>query len=150
MLTTTDPADLAGSPLSAHLVAPLRAVAHLRKAGFVIENLAAYLDQPGVHEDTDETSLRLLHSQRVALIGGESTKLSPQVYQFLALLEASAGKALHKRVITDKLEIAVDTFKPATIFKRHMSVYKTFIESDHEGRYWIKSEFATDGEACNS
>lgn len=141
ILTTT---DLAGSPLSAYLMAPLRAVAHLRKAGFVIENLAAYLDQPSGHEDSDETSLRLLHSQRVALIDGESHKLSPQVYQFLALLVASAGKALHKRVITDKLEIAVDTFKPATIFKRHMSVYKTFIDSDREGRYWIKSEFASD------
>jgi hypothetical protein len=141
ILTTSDPADLAGSPLSAYLMVPLRAVAHLRKAGLVIENLPAYFDQPGEYGDANETSLRLLHSQRVALIDGEPHKLSPQTYQFLVLLDAAVGKALHKRIITDKLEIPVDTFKPGTIFKRHRKVYETFVDSDHEGRYWIKPEF---------
>lgn len=143
VLTSGDVGALPASLHPAVAWVPLRAIAHLSKAGFVIENLKAYLDQPPALETTNETSLRLLHSQRVALIDGEQHKLSPQVYQFLSLLEKADGKALHKRAISDKLEIAVDTFKAASIFKRHKEVYGTFVDSDGEGRYWIKGNISS-------
>jgi hypothetical protein len=91
LITTTpdvDPTVLA----TGHRVVPLRAVAHLRKAGFVIENLDAYLDGIGMTEEpSSETSLRLLHSARIALIEGGQHMLSPQVYDFLRVLKAAGG-----------------------------------------------------------
>ena len=146
ILTAADYLELADGPLGDCLFIPLRAVAHLRKGGFVLENLDAYLDRPLRPDAGSETSLRLL-SRRIALIAGESHDLSPQVYQFLALLEESAGEPLHKRAIADALEMDIDAFKPATIFKRHKPVYDTFVAGDRNGRYWIKPEFvpATEG-----
>ena len=111
LITTTpnvDPSLLA----TGHRVIPLRAVAHLRKAGFVIENLEAYLDGVDPHEEpSTETSLRLLHSGRMALINGQQYKLSPQVYDFLRVLEEPGGEPVHKRAIADQLGIDVDRCK---------------------------------------
>ena len=89
----------------------------------------------------------LFRKMRIALIDGESHALSPQVYQFLTLLEEAAGEPLHKRAIADALEMDIDAFKPATIFKRHKPVYDAFVAGDRNGRYWIKPEFfsATEG-----
>lgn len=91
LLTTT--ADVAQTiHASGHLIVPLRAVAHLRKAGFVIENLDAYLDgSVGIGEPDSETSLRLMHSGRIALIDGGRHALSPQVCGFLSVLQRAAG-----------------------------------------------------------
>lgn len=44
VLITTPPDVAQAIQAAGHLVVPLRAVAHLRKAGFVIENLDPYLD----------------------------------------------------------------------------------------------------------
>ena len=146
ILTTADSVELADGPLGDCLFIPLRAVAHLRKAGFVLENLDAYLDRPLRPDAGSETSLRLL-SRRIALIDGKSHALSPQVHQFLILLDEAAGEPLHKRAIADALEMDIDAFKPATMFKRHKPVYDAFVAGDRNGRYWIKPEFvsATEG-----
>ena len=139
LITTTadvDPTLLA----TGHRVVPLRAVAHLRKAGFVIENLDAWLDSNGTHDEpSSETSLRLLHSSRVALIEGTQHPLSPQVYDFISVLQAADGEPVHKRTIADALDIAVDRCKGAQIFKRHKAVYRTFVAHDNEGHYWLNS-----------
>jgi hypothetical protein len=130
-----DPTILATS----HRVVPLRAVAHLRKGGFVIENLYAHLDGgEATEEPSSETSLRLLHSARAALIAGEQHKLSPQVYDFISVLEAAGGNPVHKRAIADALEIDVDRCKGAQIFKRHQAVYCTFVGHDAAGNYWLE------------
>lgn len=142
ILTAADASALAGSSLDGCLLIPLRAVAHLRKAGFAIENLDAYLDRPLPADAGSETSLRLL-SRRLALIDGKSHALSPQVFQFLTLLEDAVGEPLHKRAIADALEMDIDAFKPATMFKRHKAVYDAFVAGDRNGRYWIKPEFVS-------
>lgn len=144
LLTTT--ADAAQTiHASGHLIVPLRAVAHLRKAGFVIENLDAYLDgSVGISEPDSETSLRLMHSGRIALIDGERHALSPQVCGFLSVLQRAAGDPVHKRTIADALEINVDKCKGADIFKRHKAVYRTFVAHDTDGHYWLKAEYADD------
>jgi hypothetical protein len=140
VLITTTP-DVDGALLATgHRVVPLRAVAHLRKGGFVIENLAAYLDEVGTTEESSsETSLRLLHSARIALIAGKQHKLSPQVYRFLSILEAAGGEPVHKRILADELDIAVDKCKGTDIFKRHRDVYYTFVDNDTAGNYWLKA-----------
>ena len=139
LITTTpdiDPSLLA----TGHSLVPLRAVAHLRKAGFIIENLDAWLDSVGTHEEPiSETSLRLLHSGRVALIEGEQHRLSPQVYRFLSVLEAAGGNPVHKRTLADELDIDVDRCKGADICKRHKAVYNTFVAHDTAGHYWLKA-----------
>ena len=140
ILTAGDRAPMANGPLSEFLLIPLRAVAHLRKTGFVLENLDAYLDRTVRTSAGNETSLRLL-TRRTALIEGASHQLSPQVFLFLGLLEKAGGEPMHKRAIADALEMNVDTFKAATIFKRHKHVYDIFVANDHSGRYWIKPEF---------
>ncbi|WP_338618381.1 hypothetical protein [Pigmentiphaga sp. CHJ604] len=144
LLTTT--ADVAQTiHASGHLIVPLRAVAHLRKAGFVIENLDAYLDgSVGIGEPDSETSLRLMHSGRIALIDGGRHALSPQVCGFLSVLQRAAGDPVHKRTIADALEIDVDKCKGADIFKRHKAVYRTFVAHDTDGHYWLKPEYADD------
>lgn len=144
LLTTT--ADVAQTiHASGHLIVPLRAVAHLRKAGFVIENLDAYLDgSVRISEPDSETSLRLMHSGRIALIDGGRHALSPQVCGFLSVLQRAAGDPVHKRTIADALEIDVDKCKGADIFKRHKAVYRTFVAHDTDGHYWLKPEYADD------
>ena len=133
-------------PLTGHLVVPLRAVAHLRKAGFVIENLDAYLDGTAAsRQQSLETSLRLMHSGRIALIEGAQCQLSPQVYRFLCVLEATDGEPVHKRTLADKLEIDVDKCKGVDICKRHKAVYRTFVGHDSAGHYWLKPEFVGTG-----
>jgi hypothetical protein len=122
-----------------HRIVPLRAVAHLRKGGFVTENLDAWLDGIDTAEEpSSETSLRLLHSARVALIAGERHKLAPQVYRFLSVLEAASGELVHKRRLADELDIDVDRCKGAQIFKRHQAVYRTFVDHNDAGHFWLK------------
>jgi hypothetical protein len=139
VLTTTSP-DVDPTVLATgHRLVPLRAVAHLRKGGFVIENLDAWLDGVDTAEEpSSETSLRLLHSGRMALIEGERHKLSPQVYRFLSVLDAADGEPVHKCTIADALDIDVDRCKGSDIFKRHKAVYRTFVGHDAAGNYWLK------------
>jgi hypothetical protein len=138
LITTTPDVD-ADLLATGHRVVALRAVAHLRKGGFVIENLEAYLDgAPADDEPSSEISLRLLHSARTALIAGKQHKLSPQVYRFLSVLEAAGGEPVHKRVLADALDIDVDRCKGAQIFKRHRDVYRTFVDHNDTGHYWLK------------
>lgn len=123
-------------------VVPLHAVAHLRQAGFVIENLDAYLDHSiQIQDPSTETSLRQLRSGRIALIDGNEHPLSNQVFQFITLLDEAAGDHVHKSRIADALEMSIDNCKGASIFKRHMLVYRTFVGHDTRGHYWLKPEF---------
>jgi hypothetical protein len=138
LITTTQDVD-ADLLATGHRVVALRAVAHLRKGGFVIENLEAYLDGASADDEpSSETSLRLLHAGRIALIEGTQHKLSPQVYRFLSVLEAAGGEPVHKRTLADELDIAVDRCKGAQIFKRHQAVYCTFVGHDAAGNYWLE------------
>src|SRR3546814_1536035 len=43
IITAGEPASLLGTALGDRLLVPLRAIAHIRKSGLVIENLEAYL-----------------------------------------------------------------------------------------------------------
>ena len=67
IITPGEPASLLGTALGDRLLVPLRAIAHIRKSGLVIENLDAYLTRPAPVQESVETSLRLMHTQRVAL-----------------------------------------------------------------------------------
>ena len=138
VITTTPDADQT-ILATGHRLVPLRAVAHLRKGGFVIENIEAYLDGvPAAEEPSSETSLRLMHFGRVALIQGKQLRLLPQVYRFLSVLETAEGEPVHKRTLADELDIAVDRCKGTDIFKRHRDVYRTFVGNDTVGNYWLK------------
>ena len=126
--TTRPPAMAKLSPV------PLRACAHLRKAGLVIEDFEAYVGCASTSEIG--TSLASL-DQRVVHINGERVAISPQVQRFLAVLVAADGKAVHKSTIADALEIDVDKFSPHQIFKKHMAVKEAFVGADGAGRYWL-------------
>lgn len=142
IITSDDPASLAGTALGDRLLIPLRAIAHIRKAGLVIENLEAYLTRPAPVKESAETSLRLMHTQRVALIDGRAIDLSPQVYLFLKILEDHDGDEVHKRHIAEGLGLEpAASFRTADIFKRHKQVYTTFVDKDDKGHYWLKDEF---------
>lgn len=118
---------------------PLPAVAHLRKSALELENLEAYLDGPPP-EDSDETSLRLLHSQQVVLIHGERISVPLQVYDFLKVLENAGGEEVDKEAMADALDIG-PAFRLADIFKRHRIVQQTFIDTRKKGRYRLREEF---------
>ena len=123
IITSDDPASLVGTALSDRLLVPLRTIAHIRKAGLVIENLEAYLTRPAPVKESAETSLRLMHTQRVALIDGQAIDLSPQVYLFLKVLEDADGDEVHKRHIAAGLGLEPGaSFRTADIFKRHKQV----------------------------
>jgi hypothetical protein len=64
--------------------------------------------------------------------------LSPQVYDFLSVLEAAGGEPVHKCTLADELDIDVDSCKGADIFKRHQVVYRAFVDHDTAGNYWLK------------
>lgn len=142
IITAGEPASLLGTALGDRLLVPLRAIAHIRKSGLVIENLEAYLPRPAPVQESTETSLRLMHTQRVALINGEPVDLSPQVYLFLKILEDADGDEVHKRHIAEGLGLEPGaTFRTADIFKRHKQVYATFVDKDDKGHYWLKPDF---------
>ena len=145
VLITTTGIDPATFRRAGSVVVPLRAIAHIRKAGLVIENLDAFLDgNPTYVHDSSETSLRLMRSSRIALIKGKQHRMSPQVYQFLCVLEQAAGEPVHKRTLADALEIDVDKCKGSLIFKRHKPIYETFVGHDSRGNYWIHRTFLPD------
>jgi len=139
IITPGEPAPLPGTALSDCLLVPLRAIAHIRKSGLVIENLEAYLTRPAPVQESAETSLRLMHTQRVALIDGEPIDLPPQVYLFLRILEDADGDEVHKRHIAEGLGLEPSaSCRTADIFKRHKQVYATFVDKDDKGHYWLK------------
>ncbi len=115
---------------------PLRACAHLRKAGLVIEDFEAYVGSASTSELG--TSLTCL-GQRAVHINCERVAISPQVQRFLEVLVAADGKPVHKSTIADALEIDVDKFSPHQIFKKHMAVKDVFVRADGAGRYWLAS-----------
>ena len=140
IITTTDVQRLRSTPLCNRRLVPLRAIAHLKKAGFVVENIESFLPALATVHSTDETSLRVMHTRRVALIGGCEFPLSPQVYAFLKILEDADGDEVHKQYIAEALNID-SSFRKADIFKRHKTVCDTFIEADNRGNYWLRPEF---------
>ena len=140
VITTTEAALLRASPLADCRVIPLRAVAQLRKGHLTLEPLDGYFDGLAPPVTSDETSLRLLHTRRVVLIGGAEHKLSPQVYGFLKVLEDADGDEVHKRGIAQALGIS-ETFRYADIKKRHKAVFDTFVQSDDKGHFWLRPEF---------
>ncbi len=140
VFTTSDVTALRNSSLEDRLLVPLRAATHLRKAGLVVENLDAYLVGPGRVATSDETSLRLMHTSRVALINGQEHKLSPQVYAFLKTLEDADGDEVNKRYLAEALGLD-ESFRKADVFKRHKLVFDTFAEADSKGNYWLKPDF---------
>lgn len=140
VITTSDLALLKTTVLAARHVVPLRAIAHLRKTHLVLENLEAYFTGLTMVQQSDETSLRILHSQQAVLIGGRKVPLSPQVYGFLKVLEEADGDEVHKRHLAQALQIK-ENFRIADVFKRHREVFDTFVESDQKGNDWLKPEF---------
>ena len=142
IITAGEHASLLGTALGDRLLVPLRAIAHIRKSGLVIENLEAYLTRPAPVQESTETSLRLMHTQRVALINGEPVDLSPLVYLFLKILEDADGDEVHKRHMAEGLGLQPGaSFRTADIFKRHKQVYATFVDKDDKGHYWLKPDF---------
>lgn len=143
VITTSDTVALRNTALGDRLTVPLRAVAHLRKAGLVVENLEAYLTGMLPAVESMETSLRLLHSRRVALIEGVEHKVPPQLHGLLTVLEEFDGDEVHKRHLAERLGIEPEKFRLADIVKRHRLIFEAFAEADQKGHYWLKPEFAT-------
>lgn len=142
IVITTTQENTVATTTSSHRIVPLPAIAHLRKSGVVIENIHHYLEEVATpRTPTVDTSLRLMHTGRVALIEGQPHALSPQVWGFLCVLEKAQGQPVHKRTLADALDMDVDRCKGAAIFKRHKSIYTTFVAHDGDGHYWLKSEF---------
>ena len=140
LITTTDPAALKQAPLASRLLIPLRAVAQLRKGHLTLEPLDGYFDGLSAPVTSDETSLLLQHNRRVGLIGGAEHKLSPQVFDFLKVLEDADGDEVPKREIAQALGIP-QSFRYADIKKRHRLVFDTFVQSDQKGNFWLVPEY---------
>lgn len=139
-ITTSDIAVLQAGRLGRRVLVPLRAIAQLRKGSMVVENLEAYVDGLAPAVDSNETSLRLLETKRVALISGVEVRLSPQVFKFLKVLLEADGDEVHKSKIAAALEIP-ENFKLAHIKKRHAEVFDTFVQSDQKGYYWLHPDY---------
>lgn len=139
LITTTEAGMLRDTALRDRRLVPLRAIAHLRKAGFVVENLDAYLSGSDRVGTSNETSLRLMHTRRAVLILGQEYKISPQIYAILSVLEDAEGDEVHKRHIARAL--GIETVRMADVFKHHKHVFATFVDTDRKGNYWLKSEF---------
>ena len=74
------------------------------------------------------------------LIGGAEHKLSPQVFDFLRVLEDADGDEVPKREIAQALGIP-QSFRYADIKKRHRLVFDTFVQSDQKGNFWLVPEY---------
>jgi hypothetical protein len=140
IVTTSEIESIGRTPLRDRQIVPLRGIAHLRKAGFVVENFESFIPTLAAIQTTDETSLRLMHTRQIALIAGQEFPLSPQVYAFMKILEDADGDEVHKRHIAKQLGLDVG-FRKADVFKRHKEVFDTFAEYDSKGNYWLKPEF---------
>lgn len=139
-ITTNDIAELQQGTLNSRVFVPLGAVAQLRKAGLVIENLESYVDGLASVVASNETSLRLMETKRVALIDGNEFPLSPQVFKFLKVLLEADGDEVHKRQIAKALDIP-ENFRFADIKKRHADVFNTFVDLDKKGNFWVLPDY---------
>ncbi len=139
-ITTSDINALQTGRLGRRIFVPLRAIAQLRKGGIVIENIEAYVDGLATVAESNETSLRLMETKRVALINGAEVSLSRQVVKFLKVLLEADGDEVHKRQIAKALEIP-ENFRFADIKKRHAEVFDTFVQSDKKGNYWLLPDY---------
>lgn len=146
IITTSDIASLKNSALGAYTLVPLRAVAHLRKAGFVVENIDSYLARPLALDESDETSLRPLRTQQAVFINGELISLPKSACQFLLVLDDADGDEVHKTHLAEAMGMTLDRFKPGDIFRRHTQVRDTFVVSDNNGRYRLKDAYRTQQE----
>jgi hypothetical protein len=140
IVTTSEIERIGRTQLRDRQIVPLRGIAHLRKAGFVVENLESFIPALAAIQTSDETSLRLMHTRQIALIAGQEFPLSPQVYAFMKILEDADGDEVHKRHIAEQLGLDVG-FRKADVFKRHKEVFDTFAEYDGKGNYWLQPEF---------
>ena len=145
LITTSEPPALLETSLRDKTVIPLRAIAGLRKGHFSIESLDAYLSRLVPVEQTNETSLRLLRSKQVALLDGQEVRLSPQEADFLLVLLDADGDEVTKRQIAAATGIKAN-FVYADIKKRRKAVFDTFVQSDQQGRYWIRPEYLLEAE----
>lgn len=148
IITPGDSNFLRSTVLGDRLIVPLRAIAHIRKSGFVIENLDAFLLGPAPIEESTETSLRFIHTKRIAMIDGKKHKLSPMVYKFLAILLEADGDEVHKSHIAKGFNIEASNLRVAELFKRHKDVYATFVRNDRKRNYWIPPEFLISEGRC--
>jgi hypothetical protein len=140
IITATDIQHIRCTPLRDRLVVPLRGIVHLKKAGFVVENLESFIPALAMIQTSDETSLRLMQTRQISLIGGQEFPLSPQVCAFLKILEDADGDEVHKRHIAERMGFE-GGFRKADIFKRHKDVFDTFVQYDSKGNYWLRPEF---------
>lgn len=140
VITTTETAVLKTTALADCRVIALRAVAQLRKGHLTLEPLDGCFDGLAPPVTSDETSLRVLHRRRAVLIGGVEHKLSPQVFDFLKVLQDAEGDEVHKRQIAQALGIP-ENFRYADIKKRHKLVFDTFVQSDAKGHFWLRPEY---------
>lgn len=139
ILTTTDPSRVTDPVLRGTCLIPLPAVAKLRKGRLLIEGLDSYFDRPIAAASSDETSLRLLRSDHVALIQGERHRVGGQPLRFLLALLKADGDELTRRRLADVVGLR-DDFSYADIRKRHKAVFSTFVEHA-KGEFWIKPEY---------
>jgi len=112
----------------------------LRKGHLTLEPLEPYFDGLALPVTSDETTLRLLHSRCVALIGGVEHKVSSKVADFIKVLQEADGDEVHKRKIASALGISA-TFRYADIRKRHKAVFDTFVQSDQKGNFWLLPQY---------
>jgi hypothetical protein len=143
IFTFGDTGRLRNSSLSNCTIVPMRSVVHLRKSGFVIENLDSYLNKPLPIDSTNETSLRPLRTQQAVLIAGELVSLPEDAALFLQILDDAEGEEVHKQWIAEHMGKPRASFKAGNIFRRHKNVRDTFVITDERGRYRIKEEYVT-------
>ena len=148
IITPGDSNFLRSTVLGDRVIVPLRAIAHIRKSGFVIENLDTFLLGPAPIEESTETSLRFMHTKRIAMINGKEHKLSPMVYTFLTILQDADGDEVHKSHIAKGLKTKISTFKAIDVFRHHKEVYAVFVGKDNKGNYWIPPEFLISEGRC--
>jgi hypothetical protein len=140
IITTSDLALLRDGTLGSSVFVPLGAIAQFRKGGLIVDNLNPYIDGLAPASISEETSLRLMESKRVALMAGVEKSLSPQVYKFLKVLLKADGDEVHKSHIAKVLGLH-ENFRYADIKKRHREVFDSFVESDQRGNYWLHPDY---------
>lgn len=151
LLHCGEDAVLRKSALHSLNIVPLRAVAHIRKNAFMLQNWEQYLNRVPTASDasdiTDptETSLRLLESHRVAIVEGMRIGLSPLQQKFLLKLVAAQGDEVSKRDMCDAL--GCPDFRYADIKKRNKQVFETFVVARGNGCYYLNNEHLEDTSA---
>lgn len=137
ILTSSDVALPAGSPLTGFDVRHLSRVAQIELHGFsFFTNLDKDRGHQMLAEAKPSTSLKYVKTKGLVFIEGKATKLAPSPLSLLMALIDDRDHEMSLAQLREKTESGDEKFSPSKVFGRVSYIYKTFIRYQKDNGHY--------------